>query len=94
MKVVIAFDRDPKRIGKTVTVDDAEAAVMIREGRARPADKDAELPVTHQAPTVQPPMPDVVPPVPEQVPGAQPTPAPASQPKSSGDTPAKSAATS
>lgn len=93
MKVIIAFDPDHSKIGKTVTVDDDEAALMIREGRARPADKDAELPIVYQAPTVQPPMPDVVPPLAEQVPGAQPIPAPAGKPKSSGSTPAKSTST-
>lgn len=36
-KVVIAFDADLSRIGKTVEVDDDQAATMIREGRARPA---------------------------------------------------------
>ncbi|MGW1678501.1 hypothetical protein [Saccharopolyspora shandongensis] len=36
-RVVIAFDADLSRIGKTIEVDDDQAATMIREGRARPA---------------------------------------------------------
>jgi hypothetical protein len=59
VKVTIAFDVDPKRIGKTVEVDDAEAHQLITEGRARPA-KDGEVPVAFQGPTRRPPMPDVV----------------------------------
>lgn len=67
MKVVIAFDRDSKRIGKTVEVPDAEARVLIAEGRARPADGAAELPSSE--PTQRPPLPEVVPPS-EEVPVA------------------------
>lgn len=84
MKVIIAFDPDHSKIGKTVTVDDDEAALMIREGRARPADgKNAELPLAYQAPTVEPPLPEVIPPLAEQVPGAQPVPASAGKAKAS-----------
>ncbi|MEV6226847.1 hypothetical protein AB0L88_03000 [Saccharopolyspora shandongensis] len=34
-RVEIAFDADLSRIGKTVQVDEDQAATMIREGRAR-----------------------------------------------------------
>ncbi|MEV5543115.1 hypothetical protein AB0L13_40470 [Saccharopolyspora shandongensis] len=34
-RVEIAFDADLSRIGKTVEVDEDQAATMIREGRAR-----------------------------------------------------------
>ena len=34
-KVVIAFHPDHQQIGKTVDLDDAEAAALVREGRAR-----------------------------------------------------------
>lgn len=54
-KVIIAFDADNSRIGKTVEMDAAAARVAVREGRARYVDdSDAE---TSGAPTDQPPVP-------------------------------------
>lgn len=58
MKVIIAFDRDSSRIGKTVDVTEAEARVLFAEGRARPAGKDATPPPS--GPTVAPPLPEVI----------------------------------
>jgi hypothetical protein len=64
VKVVIAFDADNDRIGKTVEVPEAEARVLITEGRARLAEagkgKAPELAPTE--PTRRPPQPEVVPP--------------------------------
>ncbi|WP_158884010.1 hypothetical protein [Amycolatopsis anabasis] len=34
-KVIIAFDRDDTRVGKTIDLDDDQAAVLVNEGRAR-----------------------------------------------------------
>lgn len=63
VKVVIAFDRDLSRIGKTVEVPEAEARLLITEGRARLAEgKGKGSALTPTAPTRQPPLPDVVPP--------------------------------
>jgi hypothetical protein len=64
VKVIIAFDRDLSRIGKTVEVSEAEARVLINEGRARLADggKGKGSALTPTTPTRQPPLPDVVPP--------------------------------
>ncbi len=43
MKVLIAFSADLNEIGKTKDVPAAEAAVMVREGRAQfVSDKDAK----------------------------------------------------
>lgn len=39
-KIVISYNPDPKLIGQEQVVDDAEAAQLIREGRARWADTD------------------------------------------------------
>ncbi|WP_158226753.1 hypothetical protein [Amycolatopsis vastitatis] len=39
-KVIVAFSRDHTKIGKTVDVDDDEAAVMVNEGRARYAEDE------------------------------------------------------
>jgi hypothetical protein len=38
-KVIIAFSRDHSVVGKTVEIDDDEAAVLVSEGRARYADE-------------------------------------------------------
>lgn len=67
VKVVIAFDRDLSRIGKTVEVPEAEARLLISEGRARLAEggKGKGATLTPTAPTVQPPQPEVVPPTDE-----------------------------
>lgn len=45
-KVVIAFNRDPDKVGKTIDVDDVEAATLVREGRARYVDASAGTRVT------------------------------------------------
>ncbi|MFC5992948.1 hypothetical protein ACFQE5_01835 [Pseudonocardia hispaniensis] len=39
VKVVIAFDADNNRIGKTVEVDPDEARILVAEGRARYLDE-------------------------------------------------------
>lgn len=64
VKVVIAFDGDSSRIGKTVEVPEAEARLLITEGRARLAEggKGKGSGLTPSAPTRKPPLPDVVPP--------------------------------
>lgn len=61
VKVVITFDRDSSRIGKTVDVTAAEARVLCSEGRARPAGtgKDADALRGPGGPTVAPPLPEV-----------------------------------
>lgn len=54
-KVIIAFDRDNSRVGKTVDMDADAARVAVREGRARYVEEaDAEA---SGAPTDQPPVP-------------------------------------
>lgn len=58
VKVVIAFDRDSARIGKTEEVDAETARVLLAEGRARLASGKTKLPRT--APTTPPPLPDVI----------------------------------
>ncbi|GAA1961862.1 hypothetical protein [Amycolatopsis minnesotensis] len=37
-KVIVAFSRDHNQVGKTVEIDDDEAAVRVQEGRARYAE--------------------------------------------------------
>ncbi|WP_370944008.1 hypothetical protein AB5J62_33545 [Amycolatopsis sp. cg5] len=37
-KVIITFSRDHTQVGKTVEIEDDQAAVMVNEGRARYAD--------------------------------------------------------
>lgn len=61
VKLLITFDKDPTRIGKTVEVDADQARVMCSEGRARPAGtgKDADALRGPAGPTVSPPMPQV-----------------------------------
>lgn len=39
-KVIIAFSTDPDETGKTVTVSDEQAQIMVREGRARYASEE------------------------------------------------------
>lgn len=54
-KVIIAFDADDSRIGKTVDMEANAARVAVREGRARYVEEaDAEA---SGAPTDQPPVP-------------------------------------
>lgn len=62
VKVVITFDRDSSRIGKTVDVTAEEARVLCSEGRARPAGtgKDADALRGPAGPTIAPPLPEVV----------------------------------
>ncbi|MBB1151772.1 hypothetical protein [Amycolatopsis dendrobii] len=43
-KVIVAFHRDDTQVGKTVDVGDAEAAIMVNEGRARYADQPGDEP--------------------------------------------------
>lgn len=53
-KVVIAFDRDLERIGTTEDVSDEEAAVMVRQGRARYApDTETEAASQPESATAQ-----------------------------------------
>jgi len=54
-KMVIAFDADNTRIGKTVDMEPDAARIAAREGRARYADGADEA--TSGAPTDQPPVP-------------------------------------
>lgn len=54
-KMVIAFDADNARIGKTVDMEPEVARVAVREGRARYANEADEA--TSGAPTDQPPVP-------------------------------------
>lgn len=62
VKVVITFDRDPTRVGKTVEVTPEEARILCSEGRAKPAGtgKDADILRGPAGPTVTPPLPQVV----------------------------------
>jgi hypothetical protein len=62
VKVVIAFDRDNSRIGKTIEVTEQEARILISEGRAAPAGtgKDAEALRKPAGPTTTPPGPQVI----------------------------------
>lgn len=62
VKVVIAFDRDNSKIGKTIEVTEQEARLLISEGRAAPAGsgKDAEALRKPAGPTTVPPGPQVV----------------------------------
>lgn len=61
VKLVITFDKDPARVGKTVDVPREEARVLCSEGRARPAGngKDADALRGPAGPTVAPPLPKV-----------------------------------
>ncbi|WP_394621300.1 hypothetical protein JNUCC0626_20045 [Lentzea sp. JNUCC 0626] len=58
-KVIIAFDRDNSRVGKTVDLDEDAARVAVAEGRARYV--HATDAVTVSAPTDQPPTPSPAP---------------------------------
>ena len=61
VKVVIAFDRDNSKIGKTVDVTEAEARTLISEGRARLAsDKGNDNLRGPAGPTEPAPTPEVV----------------------------------
>ena len=53
-KVIIAFDADNSRIGKTVELDEDAARLAVREGRARYASPDTAP--TPSAPTDEPPV--------------------------------------
>lgn len=61
VKVMITFDKDPKRIGKTIEVTAEEARALVSESRATPVGtgKDADALRTPPGPTVKPPLPKV-----------------------------------
>lgn len=66
-KVIIAFDADHARIGKTVELDPDAARVAVREGRARYVD-EADQPAP-TAPTDTPPVPEKASPEPVETDG-------------------------
>lgn len=49
MKVTIAFDADPQRIGKTEDVPAEHARIMVNEGRARYATAKTEKPKSEKS---------------------------------------------
>lgn len=51
MKVTIAFDADPRRVGKTEDVPEEHARIMVNEGRARYAATKADKPKPEKSST-------------------------------------------